>query len=223
VPSPELVVRDDRPRDFRHGDDVPDVDPVVGRVVPASAAEATDSMFKERIVVVTSLDDEAGAMLVSQLITLDRADPEKEISLFINSAGGSGRAALALYDAVQYVRCPVATVCVGQARAEAAMILASGAPGLRAALPSSRILIQQPRSSYSGTVSEAEQAAAEATTLHRSFVDIYVRHCGREVEEVERDMDRGLLLTARDAVGWGLIDAILERPHGPWSEILPGA
>lgn len=214
---------DDPRRDLRPGDDAPDVDPVVGRVVPATAGDATDSMFRGRIIVVTNLDDEAGAMLVSQLITMDRADSEKEVSLFINSAGGSGRAALALYDAVQYVGCPVATVCVGQARAEGAMILAAGAPGRRVALPSSRILIQQPHTSYSGTVSEAEQAAVEAATLHRSFVDIYVRHCGREVEEVERDMDRGLLLTARDAVGWGLIDAILERPHGPWAGILPGA
>jgi ATP-dependent Clp protease protease subunit len=216
-------VTDDRPRGLGPGDDVPGVDPVLGRVVPASADAATDSMFRERIIVVTNLDDEAGAVLVSQLITLDRADPEKEVSLFINSAGGSGRAALALYDAMQYVGCPVATVCVGQARAEAAMILAAGAPGLRSALPSSRILVQQPRTSYSGTASEAEQAAVEAETLHRSFVDIYVRHCGREVEEVERDIDRGLLLTARDAVGWGLIDSILERSHGPWSGILPGA
>jgi len=178
---------------------------------------------EERVIVVTSLDDEAGAMLVSQLITLDRADPDKEVTLFINSAGGSGRAALALYDAMQFVGCSVATVCVGQARAEAAMILAAGAPGRRSALPSSRILVQQPRSFYSGTASEAERAAVEAATLHQSFVDIYVRHCGREVEEVERDMDRGLLLTARDAVGWGVIDAVLERPHGPWSGILAGS
>ena len=214
---------DERPGNDRPGDDVPNLDPLLGSAVPATGYEAGDAMFKKRVIVVTNLDDEAGAVLVTQLITLDHVDSETEVSLFINSAGGSARAALGLYDAMQYVGCPVATVCVGQARGEAAMILAAGAPGRRAALPSSRIVIQQPHSSYTGTAFEAEQAAVEAASLRRSFVDIYVRHCHREVEEVERDMDRGLLLTARDALGWGLIDTILERPAGPWAGILKGA
>lgn len=165
-----------------------------------------------------SLGDGDVTTIVSQLLALEHEDQETELTLYVNCDGGSASATLAVYDSIQYLRCPVATLCVGQARGGASLILAAGSAGRRAALPNAHMLVRQPPIVFDGT-GDAAEAAKEADRVRQAVVEIYARHCGRPVEEVERDTDRGLILRPADAVAWGLIDRVVERPPRPWGGI----
>ena len=169
-------------------------------------------LLRERIVFLGQpVDDDLANILVAQLLHLKAETPDKDISLYVNSPGGSSTALLAIYDAMQFVRPDVATYCVGQAASAAAVILAAGAPGKRFALPSARILMHQPHGGIEGQSSDLEIQAREILR-QRALVDgILARHTGQPVEKIRTDTDRDFILTAEEAKNYGVIDRVIGR------------
>ncbi len=156
-------------------------------------------------------------LIVAQLLHLESEDPEKEISLYINSPGGDGSAMMAIYDAIQYVRPPVSTTCVGMAASAGAVILASGEPGRRRVLPHARVLIHQPslHGGLTGQVTDIEIHARELLRQKQEMHQVLARHTGRSEEQVKDDTERDRWMTAEEAVSYGLADEILIRvPDG---------
>src|ERR1700690_2812314 len=173
-------------------------------------------LLRERIVFLgQEVDDQIANLIVAQILYLEADDPEKDISLYINSPGGLGYAGMAIYDVMQHVRCEVSTICVGMGMSAAAMILCGGAKGKRYALPSSKIMIHQ-GSAGSGRVSprDMEIHLREVMSLTRRMAEIIAFHSGRSIEEVERDIDRDYFMTASEARAYGLIDEIVEPRRG---------
>ena len=161
------------------------------------------------------IDDAVANVVTAQLLHLESDDPERPISLYVNSPGGSGSALLSIYDTMQYVRPEVSTICVGQAASAAAVLLAAGAPGKRYALPHARILMHQPHAELEGQASDLEIHAREILRQRRLIDEILARHTGRPVEEVSRDTDRDFILTAERARAYGVIDEVITgRPAG---------
>ena len=169
-------------------------------------------LFEERIVFLgTQVDDTSANDIMAQLLVLESQDPDRDITMYINSPGGSFTALMAIYDTMQYVRPDVQTVCLGQAASAAAVILAAGAPGKRAALPNSRILIHQPATEGTqGQVSDLEIQAAEIERMRRLMEETLAHHSGRTPEQVRIDTDRDKILTAQDAVEYGIIDQVFD-------------
>jgi ATP-dependent Clp protease protease subunit len=160
------------------------------------------------------VDDITSDFVVAQLLYLDAQDPEKDVSLYINSPGGSVTAGLAIYDTMQYMRAPVQTICLGQAASMAALLLACGTPGKRFALPSSRVLIHQPWGGVQGQASDIGIQAREIIRLKRLTIEYFARHSGKSVEAVAADMERDFFMSAEEAVAYGLVDGVLARkPH----------
>ena len=197
---------------------------VVGNVVIPSVIERSglgeraydiySRLLKDRIVFVGSaIDDSASNLVIAQLLFLDAEDPGKPIDVYINSPGGSLTAGLAIYDAMTYVHPPVRTICTGMAASAASLILAAGAPGMRMSLPHAQIMLHEPSGGSQGTASDIEIHAKEILRLRRTVHEIYARHCGRPIEQVERDVERDFFMTPEQAKEWGLIDAIVE--HAP--------
>jgi ATP-dependent Clp protease protease subunit len=169
-------------------------------------------LLGERIVFIgQEIDDEIANLVVAQLIHLEAEDPDKDISLYINSPGGSVYAGLGIYDAVQYVRPDVQTICFGVAMSMGALLLAGGAAGKRMALPNSKILIHQPSAGFQGKSTDIDIHAREVLEQRRRIDEIYARHTGRSAEELSRDMERDRFFTATDAVSYGLVDGVIER------------
>ena len=170
-------------------------------------------LLKDRIVFVGSeINDPLANTVVAQLLFLESEDPEKDISVYINSPGGSASAGLSIYDAMQLVRPDVSTFCTGLAASAASILLAGGAPGKRYALPNARVVIHQPWSpGIQGQASDIEIQAREILRLRDLYIDLYMRHCGRPREQIERDIDRDFYMTPDQAKAWGLIDGILEK------------
>ena len=171
-------------------------------------------LLKERVVFcVGPIDDYMANVIVAQLLFLESENPEKDINLYINSPGGVVTAGLAIYDTMQYIRCDVSTMCVGQAASAASLLLMAGAKGKRLALPNSRIMIHQPSGGAQGQATDIEIQAREILYLRSRLNNIYVKHTGQELEKIERDMERDRFMSAEDAKSYGLIDAVLEtRP-----------
>jgi ATP-dependent Clp protease protease subunit len=171
-------------------------------------------LLRERIIFVGSaIDDAVANTVVAQLLFLQSDDPEKDISLYINSPGGSVSAGLSIYDTMQLVRPDVSTFCTGLAASAASVLLAGGAPGKRYALPHARVIIHQPWSpGIQGQASDIEIQAREILRQRALLVDLYVRHCGRPREQVERDIERDNIMSPEQARDWGLIDGILDQP-----------
>ena len=169
-------------------------------------------LFEERIVFLgTQVDDTSANDIMAQLLVLESQDPDRDITMYINSPGGSFTALMAIYDTMQYVRPDVQTVCLGQAASAAAVILAAGAPGKRAALPNSRVLIHQPATQGTqGQVSDLEIQAAEIERMRRLMEDTLAHHTGRTSEQVRIDTDRDKILTASEAVDYGIIDQVFD-------------
>ena len=168
-------------------------------------------LLNERIVFLgTPVDDAIANVIVAQLLHLQAEDPEKDISLYINSPGGSVYAGLAVYDTMRYIRPDVQTICFGVAMSMGSLLLTGGAEGKRLALPNARILIHQPSSSFEGQASDVEIHAREVLALRRRVDEIYARHSGRSVEEVHHDMERDRFFTSEEAMEYGLIDRVLE-------------
>lgn len=169
-------------------------------------------LLGERIVFLGQpVDDEIANVIVAQIIHLEAQDPDKDISLYVNCPGGVVYAGLAIYDAMQYVKPDVQTICFGVAMSMGSLLLAGGAPGKRMALPNSRILIHQPTGGFQGQASDIEIHAREALALRRRVDEIYARHTGQSVERVHDDMDRDRFFTPEAAVEYGLVDRVIER------------
>jgi ATP-dependent Clp protease protease subunit len=167
-------------------------------------------LLRERVIFVgTPIDDQVANLVVAQLLHLESDDPEKDINMYINSPGGQVYAGLAIYDTMQFVKPDVATTCVGVAMSMGSLILTGGAPGKRAALPNSRILIHQPSGGYEGKQADIEVHAREILELRRRTDEIYSKHTGQTVEQVHDDMERDRYMTPEQAVEYGLIDRVV--------------
>ena len=169
-------------------------------------------LLNERIVFLgTPVTDEIANLIVAQLLHLESEDPDKDISLYINSPGGSVYAGLAIYDTMQFIKPDVQTICVGIAMSMGALLLAGGAEGKRMALPNSRILIHQPSAGFEGQSSDIEIHAREILKTRDRIDQIYAHHTGRAIEEVHRDMERDRFFKAEQAAEYGLIDRVIHE------------
>ena len=168
-------------------------------------------MFEERIIFLgVQIDDTSANDVMAQLLVLESTDPDRDITIYINSPGGSFTALTAIYDTMQYVRPDIATVCMGQAASAAAVLLAAGTPGKRAALPNSRIIIHQPATEGGyGQGSDIEIQAREILRMRSLLEEMISNHTGRAPEQVRKDIDRDKILTAAEAKDYGLIDQVL--------------
>ncbi|MGH3736458.1 MAG: ATP-dependent Clp protease proteolytic subunit [Micromonosporaceae bacterium] len=169
-------------------------------------------MFEERIIFLgMPIDDTVANDIIAQLICLESMDPDRDITMYINSPGGSFTALTAIYDTMQYVRPDIVTSCVGQAASAAAVLLAAGAPGKRMALPNSTVLIHQPRISGSmyGQGSDIEIQAKELMRMRALLEEMIAEHTGQAVDQVRKDIDRDKILTAEEALDYGLVDQVL--------------
>ena len=170
-------------------------------------------LLLDRIVFISGeVNDEMANAVCAQLLFLQSQDAEKEISVYVNSPGGSVTAGLAIYDTMQFVKCPVATYCIGQAASMGAVLLTAGEKGKRFALPNARIMIHQPWGGAEGKASDIEITAREILRLKGMLNGILAKHSGRDVKDVERDTDRDHFMSAAEAVEWGLIDKVVEAP-----------
>ncbi|HPR90700.1 MAG TPA: ATP-dependent Clp endopeptidase proteolytic subunit ClpP [Synergistaceae bacterium] len=168
-------------------------------------------LLKDRIVFLgEGVDEHTGNIVVAQLLFLESEDPKKDIHLYINSPGGYVSAGLAIYDTMQYVKCDVSTICIGQAASMGALLLAGGAPGKRFSLPNSRIMIHQPLGGIQGQATEVEIHAREILKLRDRLNDIMVRHTGQPKEKIAADTERDYYLSATDAMKYGIIDRVIE-------------
>ena len=169
-------------------------------------------LLKERIIFVTGgIDDGLAALVTSQLLFLESENPKKEIAMYINSPGGYVSSGLAIYDTMQFIRCPVSTVCIGQAASMGSLLLAAGEPGVRYALPNARIMLHQPSGGYQGVATDIERHAEEIIDLKRRLNKIYVKHTGQEYDVIEKKLDRDTFLTAEEARDFGIVDKVFER------------
>jgi ATP-dependent Clp protease protease subunit len=157
------------------------------------------------------VDEETANLIVAQFVHLESDDPDKDIHLYINSPGGSIYAGLAIYDAMQFIRPDVQTICYGVAMSMGSLLLAGGAPGKRLSLPNSRILIHQPSGGYQGQTSDIEIHAREVLALRARVDEIYAKHTTQSVERVHADMERDRYFAADEAVAYGLVDRVIER------------
>ncbi len=168
-------------------------------------------LLKDRIVFLGyPIDDHTANLVVAQLLFLEAEDPDKDIQLYINSPGGSVTAGLAIYDTMQYVKCDVATICVGQAASMAAVLLASGAKGKRYALPNSRIMLHQPLGGAEGPVKDVEIITKELLRIKNLINSILSEKTGQPIEQIEKDTDRDFFMDAYEALRYGLIDKVIE-------------
>jgi len=169
-------------------------------------------LLKERIIFITGPIDDATAALVSaQLLFLESENPKKDIAMYINSPGGYVTAGLAIYDTMQYIRCPISTVCIGQAASMGSLLLAAGEPGNRIALPNARVMVHQPSGGYRGVATDIERHAEEILELKRRLNNIYVKHTGQDYDAIERKLDRDTFMNAEEAKEFGIIDTVFER------------
>ena len=167
-------------------------------------------LLKDRIVFLgTPIDDDVANVIIAQLLFLESEDPDKDVSLYINSPGGSVTSGLAIYDTMQYVKPPVSTMCLGQAASMAAVLLAAGAPGKRFALPNARIMIHQLSGGFRGQASDIEIQAKEALRLKARLNDILARHTKQPIDRIESDTDRDNFMGPGEAKEYGLIDDII--------------
>jgi ATP-dependent Clp protease, protease subunit len=168
-------------------------------------------LLSERIIFLgTPVDDQVANLVVAQLLHLEADDPDKDVSLYINSPGGSVYSGLAVYDTIQFIKPDVRTMCVGVAMSIGALLLAGGAKGKRAALPNSRVLIHQPSAGFEGQSTDVEIQAREVLAQRERLDEAFAFHTGRSKKEVHADMERDRFFTPEQAVDYGLIDAVLE-------------
>ncbi|MEO1305577.1 MAG: ATP-dependent Clp protease proteolytic subunit [Pseudomonadota bacterium] len=169
-------------------------------------------LLKERLIFITGAIDDTTASLVSaQLLFLESENPKKDIGIYINSPGGYVTAGLAIYDTMQYIRCPISTLCIGQAASMGSLLLAAGDKGNRIALPNARVMVHQPSGGYRGVATDIERHAEEILDLKERLNNIYVKHTGQDYETIERKLDRDTFMTAEDAKEFGIVDTVYER------------
>jgi ATP-dependent Clp protease, protease subunit len=169
-------------------------------------------LLMDRIVFLgTQVNDQVANAIIAQFLFLESSNPEKEISFYINSPGGSVTAGLGIYDIMQYVTCPVSTVCTGMAASMGSLLLCGGAKGRRFALPNSQIMIHQPLGGAQGQATDIEIAAKNILRMKKLLNGLYNKHTGQTLDQIERDTDRDNFMTAEQAKEWGLIDEIITR------------
>ncbi|SDG14228.1 ATP-dependent Clp protease proteolytic subunit [Pseudonocardia oroxyli] len=170
-----------------------------------------NKLFEERIVFLgVQIDDASANDVMAQLLYLESADPDRKISLYINSPGGSFTSLMAIYDTMQFIRPEIETVCLGQAASAAAVVLAAGSPGRRLAVPNARVLIHQPATDVvQGQISDLEIHAAEIARIRRQMEEALATHTGRSLEQVHTDIERDRILTAEQAREYGIVDDII--------------
>ncbi|MEL6568360.1 MAG: ATP-dependent Clp protease proteolytic subunit [Pseudomonadota bacterium] len=169
-------------------------------------------LLRERIIFITgAIDDGTASLVTAQLLFLESENPKKDIAMYINSPGGYVSSGLAIYDTMQYIRCPISTVCIGQAASMGSLLLAAGEKGQRIALPNSRIMLHQPSGGYRGVATDIERHAEEIIDLKRRLNNIYVKHTGQDYDTIEAKLDRDTFLTADEGVDFGIVDRVFER------------
>lgn len=169
-------------------------------------------LLKERIIFVSGpVHDGMSTLIVAQLLFLEAENPTKDIAMYINSPGGVVTSGLSIYDTMQYIRPKVSTLCVGQAASMGSLLLAAGESGMRYSLPNSRIMVHQPSGGFQGQASDIALHAKEILELKDRLNKIYVKHCGQDIENVEKALDRDNFMTAEEAKKWGLIDEIVQK------------
>ena len=174
------------------------------------ALDIYSRLLNDRIIFLgTPVDDQIANLIVAQLIHLESEDPDREVSLYINSPGGSVYAGLAIYDTIQYVKCDVQTICVGIAMAMGALLLAAGTAGKRMALPNAKILIHQVSSGFEGQATDIEIQAREVIAIKRRLEKIIAQHTGQPLDKVSNDMERDYFMTADEAKEYGIIDTVV--------------
>ncbi|MEX0944556.1 MAG: ATP-dependent Clp endopeptidase proteolytic subunit ClpP [Balneolaceae bacterium] len=169
-------------------------------------------LLKDRIIILGSpINDTVASSIVAQLLFLESQDAEKDINLYINSPGGVVSAGMAIYDTMQYVKCDIATTCVGMAASMGAVLLTAGTKGKRNSLPHSRVMLHQPLGGVQGQASDIEIEAQEILRLKKELSSIIADHCGKDVKEIIRDSDRNKWMSADEAKDYGLIDRVMRR------------
>ena len=169
-------------------------------------------LLKDNIIFIgTPIDDYVANLVIAQLLFLEAEDPDKDISIYINSPGGSVTAGLAIYDTMQFIKPDISTFCVGQCASMAAVLLAAGTKGKRYALPNARILIHQPLGGVSGQATDIEIHAREILRIREMLNDILVRHSGQNAERISRDTDRDYIMSASQGVDYGIVDQVIRE------------
>lgn len=177
-------------------------------------------LLKDRIIFIgTPIDDMVANTIVAQLLLLESQDPEKDISLYINSPGGSVTAGLAIYDTMQYIKPDIITICVGQAASMGSLLLTAGTKGKRFSLPNSRIMIHQPWGGSQGTASDIEIQANEILRMKKELIKILSNHTGKTIKQIEKDSDRDFFMSAEEATKYGLIDKVMKTKEDEEKEV----
>src|SRR5216110_965163 len=179
------------------------------------AYDILSRLLKERIVFITGgIDDNVATLVVAQLLFLEAENPKKEVSMYINSPGGVVTSGMAIYDTMQFIRPPVATLCIGQAASMGSLLLTAGAKDLRFALPNARIMVHQPSGGFQGQATDIMLHAQEILNLKKRRNEIYVRHTGQPLKKIEDALERDYFLTGEMAVEWGVVDKVIaKRPE----------
>jgi ATP-dependent Clp protease protease subunit len=169
-------------------------------------------LLKDRIIFIgTPIDDMIANLVIAQMIFLEGEDPDRDINLYIHSPGGMVTAGLAIYDTMQFVKCPVSTLCMGQAASMGAVLLAAGAPGKRYVLPNSRIMIHQPLGGTQGQATDIEIYTREMIKMKDQLNGILAKHTGKPLDQIEKDTDRNFFMSAQESKAYGLVDEIMEK------------
>ncbi len=169
-------------------------------------------LLKERIIFLGgAVNDEVANLIIAQLLFLEAEDPNRDITLYINSPGGVVTAGLAIYDTMQYIKADVSTLCLGQAASMGALLLAAGAPGKRYVLPNSRILIHQPMGGFQGQATDIDIHAKEILKLRQRLNEILARHTGQPLKKIQADTERDYFMGSKEALEYGLVDEVLEK------------
>jgi len=169
-------------------------------------------LLKDRIIFIgTPIDDNIANLVIAQMLFLEAEDPEREIWLYIHSPGGVVTAGLAIYDTIQFIKPPVATICMGQAASMGALLLAAGAPGKRSALPNSRVMIHQPLGGAQGQATDVEIYTREMLKMKEQLEGILAKHTGQPLDKIKHDTDRNYFMSAEEARAYGVVDEVIER------------
>ncbi len=169
-------------------------------------------MLQDRIIfVIGAVEDQMATSICMQLLFLEAQNPSKEIAMYINSPGGVVTSGMAIYDTMQFIKCPVATLCIGQAASMGSLLLAAGAPGKRFALPNARIMVHQPSGGFQGQVSDIERHAQDIIKTKKRMNEVYVKHTGKPYDLIERALDRDNFMSAEESQAFGLIDRVLAK------------
>ena len=188
--------------------------PIVVESTPRGerAYDIYSRLLKDNIIFLgTPITDDIANLVIAQMLFLEAEDPGKDIYVYVNCPGGSVTAGLAIYDTMQFVKPNVSTICLGQAASMGALILSAGAEGKRFALPNSRIIIHQPLGGFQGQASDISIQAQEILRIRKCLNEILAKHAGQSLDKIEKDTDRDFIMTAEDAMGYGMVDKVLER------------